>query len=505
MARALAVDVGTTDVKAAVIDSTDLSIIVEASAKAPISYPRPGWAEQDLEELWKVIAGLTSRLAREAGRVDVIAFSTHMAGVALLDESGVPLTSLITWLDERAAGLPRQAFKGPLRVSGYNLFRLIEFLRITGGAPSKTGKDAISKMAWLAQHEPRKWAKARYIADLKSYLLLRATGRHVTSPDEAHLKWLADTRGGRARWHRGLLNRYGIPGEKLPEIMESPMIAGELVEEASRDLGVPRGTPVAVGAGDVASVAVGSGAVRPGEYHVYVGTSDWVAVHVGKRLLDVKHYIGSLLSAIPGRYLVIAEQETAGAVIDWVLRTTCNDYSILDEAARIPPGGHGLVATPWMMGERAPLDDPNARMLILGIQQWHRPEHLVRAALDSVAANIALAFQATTRLAGEPERIMALGGALRSRHWARAIASAIGRRITVTGDPHAGGLRGAAILGLAAIGEAGVEELAARTPVGYEAGPVEEWRVAYKEYAERMMRVYSSLKKALADIYSGHG
>jgi len=137
-----------------------------------------------------------SKVEKVAG----IIFSAHMAGVLPVDKDGNPLRPMMIWLDERAAGLPRDLWRGPLKVQGYNMFKLFRFLRITGGAPSKTGKDPLSKILWIRENEPDLYNKTRKILDVKGYLIYKATGKYLTSPDEANLTWLADTRRGFARW-----------------------------------------------------------------------------------------------------------------------------------------------------------------------------------------------------------------------------------------------------------------------------------------------------------------
>jgi Sugar (pentulose and hexulose) kinases len=152
-------------------------------------------------------------------------------------------------------------------------------------------------MLWIRDNEPDVWSRTHKFLDVKGYLLYRATGNFVTSPDEANLTWLLDTRRGRAEWDLRLAGRYGIPPEKLPAVKKSVEVAGRLTREAAGELGL----------------------VGEGEIHIYVGTSDWVAAHVRERRLDLFHYVGSIHSAIPDAYLLVAEQEVAGAALDKVM------------------------------------------------------------------------------------------------------------------------------------------------------------------------------------------
>lgn len=495
----LSIDIGTTTIKAGVVDCESFKVVSAGSRPSPMEYPREGWAEQDPQKLWSAIAE-ASREALEgvdAGRVGGVVFSTYLAGVVLLDASGRELTPIITWLDERAHGLPREAFSGPLRVAGYNLPRLLEFLWITGGAPSKTGKDPLSKLAWLRENEPEAYREAGVFGGLKTWVLARTAGNPATSPDEAHLTWLADTRGGRAEWSQRLLRRYGIPREKLPRILSPLDPAGRLNRDAAHDLGLKPGIPVIVGAGDIASAAVGSGAVGPGELHVYIGTSDWVGFHSTKRLLDVSHYIGSLLSAIPGVYLVIAEQEVAGGLVDWILGVTGLGYDALEEAAEIPPGSEGLLVAPWLFGERCPVDDPHARGVIVGLTLRHGKLHLVRAAMEAVALNIAWAMKYAERLAGRVRLVRGVGGGFQSRTWASIVASAIGRPVEVVENPEHAGILGSAVIASSALKGADPREEAGKVRLAYTAEPDPKASRVYR----RMLGLFERLYKSLRDTF----
>ena len=506
----LSIDLGMTSVKAGVVDCKTMEVVSYGQRPAPMRYPREGWAEQDPGDLWSAITE-ASREAMEnvdPRRVGGLVFSTYLAGVVLLDSEGRELTPIITWLDERAHGLPREAFKGPLKVAGYNLLRLLEFLRITGGAPSKTGKDPISKIVWLRENEQEAYREAKVFGGLKTWVLARTTGNPATSPDEAHLTWLADTRRGRAVWSERLARRYGIPLDKLPRILSPLDVAGKLRSDAAQDLGLEPGIPVVVSAGDVASAAVGSGAVGPREYHVYIGTSDWIGVHAEKRLLDVSHYIGSLLSAIPGTYLVIAEQEVAGALVDWVLGVTGQDYSSLEEAAGIPPGSEGLLMTPWLFGERCPVDDPHARGAVAGLTLRHGRLHLVRAAMEAVALNIAWAMKYTSRLAGGPRLVRGVGGGFQSKTWASIVASALGMPIEVARNPKHASLRGAAVIAASALKGSDLRQEASRVPVEYTAKPDPYASRVYHRLLKVFEGVYRSLKSTFQALsYKGakHG
>ena len=498
----LAYDIGTTHIKASLMSVDNFKSLLKASEPAIVEYPKSGWAEQDPEVLWNQIVTLTKRLLEDGeGNYTIkgIVFSAHMAGVVPVDSEGNPLRKMIIWLDERAAGYPRDLWSGFPRVQGYNLFRLIEFLRVTGGVPGRTGKDPLSKILWLRDNEPDIYSKTFKFLDVKGYLISRATGAFVTSPDEANLTWLADTRKGRAVWHEPLLRRYGIPRERLPEIKLTTEIAGYLKRDSALELGLDEGIPVVVGAGDLTAAAIGSGAVSDGEIHIYIGTSDWVAAHLSERKLDINHYIGSILSGIPGKYLLVAEQEIAAGALEWLMRIEGIEgrYDVIEKLLEeAEPGAGGVLFAPWMYGERSPIDDPYVRGSFINLSLSHDRKHLVRAVVEGIVLNIKWVYGYVERLAGVNEKVNLVGGAALFDSLCTMLASAINRRIVRLRDPQDATLRGSAAIAAKGLGLVdSIEGAANRFLVDKEFQPNKELVKVYDEIYEYFVEMYKRLKK----------
>ncbi len=495
--------------KAGLVEASSLRVRAKAVDKAVIEYPRPGWAEQDPEKLWDQVSRLSQRLLEEnKGLRPVIAlgFSAHMAGTVFLDRAGRPLRNAIIWLDERAAGLPKELFQGFPRIAGYNALRLYEFLRVTGGAPGKTGKDPLSKIVWVRENEPDVYNSTWRVVGVTGYLVYRATGRALASPDEASLTWLADTRKLPPSWSKKLVEKYGIRADILPEIVEAHRVAGRLLPKAASELGLEGDIPVITGSGDVAAAAIGSGAVGEGELHVYIGTSDWVAGHSTKRLVDVTRYVGSIASGLPGKYLVVAEQETAGAVLDWAMELLGlgEEYGRLEElVSTTPPGARGLIFAPWFFGERCPVDDPRARGALVGLTSIHGRGDVLRAVMEGVALNIRWAFDAITGLVKPVASLRAIGGGCSSDTWCEILASALGVRVDRVAEPENAVLRGVAALALAGTGRAaGVEEAARRVRVSKSFTPQPGLREKYSRLYKVFKQFYHSVRKVYAELHS---
>ncbi len=500
--KALVFDIGTTRIKAGLVDLESLKITDIKQAESQVIYPAPGMAEQDPEWLWRTVTRLAQDLVSSSdGSVDTVVFVAYMAGLVLLDEKGEPLTNLITWLDERAAGLPESVWSGLLRVSGYNVFRLLEFLRITGGAPSSTGKDVISKLVWIRENLPEEYERTKHVLGAIGYLVYKTTGTPVYPADDAHLTWLTDTRRIPPEWSMKLFMRYGLDPGKMPTIMQAHEIAGTLTKQASRELGLSENTRVLVGMGDVAAVALGSGAVEEHRLHVYLGTSGWTAFHTRKRILDISHYIGSLVSAHPGYYLAIGEQEVAGGAVDWAstLLGFQNVGEALSAIAEVPPGANGLLFGPWLFGERCPVDDPYARGVLIGFDLNTDRREIMRSVVEGVLLNTAWGFKYVSKLSGSREPVRLVGGLARSELVGQLLADMTGYIVEVPSVPELAGLRGGAMIAGFGLGYSTLEQYASKIKIARQHKPG-KYRETYQELLASYTRMYKNVKKTFREL-----
>jgi len=454
--RVLAVDVGTSTVKAAVFNTDSFEFEGRGSAPLELSTPKPGYAELDPGRLWGAVASAIGEAVGSAGRVDALVMDTQMAGVVPVDASGEPLTPILTWLDTRAAGHPRRLFEGFPRVSGYHVPTLLRLLRISGGAPGKLGKDPLPKYVWLAAERPEVYASTWKLLDVKGYLLCRMTGRAVITLDEASVTWLVDTRDpARVEWSRELVRLFGLDLGKLPEIVRPTDVVGELTPEARRELNLPEGVRVVAGCGDVPAAAVGSGAVGDFEVHAYIGTGNWFAAHTPSRRLDVAHYMGCILSAIPGRYLLVAEQQTGGAAIDYAVRLLKlagpREAEALLAGYRV--GGSRLLFLPWLYGERSPVEDPRLRGALINLSLDAGDADLLAAVIEGLALNMRWEYGYFKQLLGtEVASIRVIGGGALYDALCEALASALEVEVVRVASAREATLAGALVVGLVALG-----------------------------------------------------
>jgi len=467
----IAHDMGTSANKAVLVDVQG-NIIGSTRKDYPIYHPKPGYAEQDPDEIYDAVCATTTEVIKRS-RIDKedivgITFSSQVQSVVPVDKDGRPLTRSMNWLDTRSADVMREKVWTLPRVMGYNIFHLIRFLRITGGGPGLAGKDPIAKIIWLKEKQPEIFKQTHKFLDIKDYIIYRLTGRYVTSVDVAYVWWLLDTRDrNNYRWHPKLCQVAGITEERLAEVLPSAAKAGELTAKAAEQLDLSPGTTVVNGAGDLASAALGSGAIDEGLLHVRIGTSGGVAGHFRKRKIDLPHYAGCIGSAFPDKYyLGIGHQETAGLCLEWLKNKVLyheeqlqeeahvsDVYQLLDRLAEeAPVGSAGLIFTPWMYGERCPINDDSVRAGFHNLGLNHGREHLIRAVLEGIAFNTRWALETLENLYQPVDCIRVIGGGAKSDTWCQILADVTNHKVLQIENPQLAGARGLALLASMTLG-----------------------------------------------------
>jgi len=462
----LSFDIGTSYIKTSLVD-TKFNILATELDKYPIYFPKKGYVEQDPLDWWNAVVKTTKRLVQEksvdASKIVGITFGGQALCTVPINKDGEPLMRAISWMDARAAEQAKKvAGGGLLKIGGYNLFSILTFLRITGGGPGLAGKDHLPRILWLRENMPDVLRDTYKFVDTNGFIIFKMTGQTVMSKFDAHITWMMDTRPGKHCWSDKILKRYGVDKEKLPEIKASTDVAGKLTKKAADELSLKEGTPVIVGSGDVAAVAVGSAAVKEREYFIYIGTSDFMGTHTKHRKVDISHYMGSICSAIPDMYLYTGEQETAGTCLDWVKNEVYKSsaeelgekvYDLLDEAAgKIPAGSEGLMFTPWLSGEKTPMDDDTIRGGFHNLSLEHNRDHMVRAVMEGVAFNIRWAFRCMEKKIGTANWVNFVGGGALRETWGQIIADVLNREVRQLINPREVGVRGAAMIATVGLG-----------------------------------------------------
>lgn len=495
----LAYDVGTSGCKTAVV-TTGGQVIATAAAAYPTSYPRPHWAEQNVDDWWRAVALTTQQaLASAAARPQEVlglAFSTQMLNTIAIDGDGQPLRPCIHWLDSRAGA----EANGVMRKLGGAAI----FARVVGA--ELTGKDLLPKYLWLKRNEPDVYRRAVALVDASGFLLFRATGRLVAEWSVASVTGLFNLKS--KTWDRTLIRLFGLDIDKFPPLVRSYDRVGGLTSRAATELGLLAGTPVFGGAGDAQAAAVGSGAVGEEEAHLCLGTSGFVGVVTSRRVTG-KNGIATIQAADPDKLLLIAESETVGECLRWAAREIYGadpDSSILaqmdEDVARVAPGAGDLIFTSWLYGERCPVADPRVRAAFLNLGANHTRAQMARAVYEGVAYNMRWILDVIARLYGFPcESLRVLGGGAQGLPWLRIIADISGRRLESVAYPRATSALGAALI--AAIGLGVQPSFAALKPlvaVTHTIAPDPGPQATYDRLYSAYRRVYPALKDLYHDL-----
>jgi len=446
----IAHDVGTSANKAVLV-GTDGRIHGKCSAPYQVHYPGACRAEQEPADWWKAIAETTRGLLQQTGvspsQILCVTHCTQMLGIVPMSAKTGSLGRAIIWLDSRASV---QAQRMMRKFIGARVFALI------AGAPM-SGKDCIPKLLWLKDEEPNLYRKTDFFLDTNGYLLYRATGNMV-------MEWTGASAVGMdlktKQWMKGVMRYVGLDPAKLPPLVRSTDKVGGLTPEAAGELGLLQGTPVIAGAGDAPCAAVGSGAVREGAGHICMGTSAWLGVVTSRRPKG-KCGVATIHSADPNKAFLIAESETAGGCLEWAAKhlysgdaNASDVFAAMDRIVdKVPAGSHGLIFTPWMYGERAPIADCNARSSFLNLSGQHRREDMIRAVYEGVAYNIRWLVEIVSGKFGFPlPKLRAIGGGAKSATWMQMLADVTHRRIETVPDPKEAGAVGAALVAAVGLG-----------------------------------------------------
>lgn len=495
----LAFDIGTTSIKCGLVSLNNFKPIKIVKKENDIIFNKEGWAEQEPEKLWLDVLDLSRRIKEESKIVaNALIFDAHMAGIVPVDNGGYPLRNMIIWLDERASGLPRDLFSGFIKIQGYSVPKLLKFLRITGGAPSKTGKDFLSKIVWIKENERNIFQKTYKFLDVKGFLINRCTGKFVTSQDEASLTWLADTRKAKAVWSDSILKSYKLAKEKFPEIKQSVDIVGETKGEIAKEIG---NVPVFIGAGDLTAAAIGSGAVKEKEPHIYIGTSDWIAYHTSKRKVDIVHYIGCILSAIPNKYLFVAEQEVASGALEWAMKMLGmeKNYKEVEEIVK-NTASTNIIFLPWLYGERAPVDNPLIRGGLINVSLDTNKGEILKAIMEGVSFNIKWIFP---YVAKDAKEINIVGGAALFDSWCQIISDCLEIKIKRVEYPELTGIRGLSMIASVGMGiYKNFEEASSKIVIEREFLPRKENSEKMKKKFKEFIKLYKKLKDTCKNLNS---
>ncbi len=463
----LAVDLGTGGPKVALV-TTGGRILAHAARPVALHLLEGGGAEQDPDEWWSAICGASRQAVESAGvRGDDligVGCTSQWSGTVAVGADGTPLMRAVIWMDSRGNKAIREVAGGPVNVLGYDPRKILRWVQVTGGAPGLSGKDPVSHILFIRDEFPEVYRDTATFLEPVDYLNLKLTGRTCASFDSIAAHWVTDNRAiDRVAYDARLLELTGLDRAKLPDLVPPGTVIGALTAEAASDLGVPAGLRVSVGSGDVHSAVFGSGAVADYEAHLYIGTSSWISAHVPFKKTAPTSNVASIPAALAGKYLIVDEHETAGACLTFLRDNLgfAEDFESMNAMVdSVEPGSGRVLFTPWLNGERSPVDDHTIRGGFHNLSLSTTRAQMVRAVYEGVAFNSRWLLEAVEKFAGRRlESLAFIGGGANSDQWAQIHADVLGREIRQVTDPVLANVRGAALITLVALGRLPVEQI----------------------------------------------
>jgi len=510
----LALDHGTSGCKVALV-TVEGTVIDFQFEPTPIHFIPGGGAEQDPNDWWRAFTAASRTLIRRAAvpgkNISAIAVSSTFSSTVAVDSNGRALMNSLTWMDSRGAPFIRKLMRGIINIEGFGITKILRWIHKTGGGPQLSGKDDIAHVLYVKNNHPDIYESTYRFLGSKDYFNLRLTGEFTSSYDAMTLFWLTDSRDINSPvYDDSLIARTGIDRDKLPWMMRSVDIAGSLLKSVAGEIGLPPGLPVFSGSPDHQSALVGSGAVRDFEGHLYIGTSSWVECIVPFKKTDILHSIASLPSSIPGKYQCINEQDMAGGCLTFlaenilfhrnILRSRNSvkePYRAMDEIAElVPPGSNGLIFTPWLHGERSPVDTTSLRAGLYNMSVTTTMDEIIRSFYEGVAYNTRWNMQYVEKFTGKPfQGLNMIGGGAKSGVWCRIFADILDRPIRQVEDPMQANARGAAFIASVGLGHISFEDIPGLTVISRTFEPEQKNRKLYDELYAEFISIYSNNRK----------
>ena len=437
----IGIDLGTSASKFLLVDEVG-RVLNTVTKEYPLSFPRPGWSEQDPAHWWQAcLAGVPELLAGfDAKQVAGIGVGGQMHGLVALDAAGNVLRPAILWNDGRTAAQ-------------------VDYLNETVGndkLSAWTGNIAFAgftapKLLWMRQNEPDLFARIAKILLPKDYLVYRLTGVHATDYSDASGTLLLDV--AHKRWSSEMLDLCGVTEAQMPTLFDSWQPVGTLTAAAATALGLPTDVVVCAGAGDNAAAAIGTGTVGEGRCNISLGTSGTVFISSEQFRVDPHNALHAFAHADGGFHLMGC-MLSAASCNKWWMEDILHDgdYAAAQEAI-VPEklGRSHVFYLPYLMGERSPINDTNARAVFLGMTMDTTRADMTQAMLEGVAFALRDSVEVARSLGLDISRSTLCGGGSRSPLWRTILANVLGIPLDLPATEQGPGY-GAALLALVACG-----------------------------------------------------
>lgn len=482
----LGIDIGTSGVKALLIDASGRALAEATAPAVEPSRPHPGWSEQNPADWWRATLSAIDKLSKtspeQLRRARGVGLSGHMHGATLLDKHDQVLRPCILWNDGRASAECAE------------LEAALPDLRQIAGNIAMAGFTA-PKIAWIRRHEPKIFAQIAKVLLPKAYIRLLLTGEHVEEmSDAAGTLWLDVAKRD---WSDQLLALTGLTRAHMPRLVEGSAPSGNLKREFIERWNMSGDVVVAGGAGDNAAAACGIGAIRPGEGFVSLGTSGVMFVSNDKFRPNTAGAVHAFCHAIPHTWHQMGVILSATDSLNWLARIAGQDAATLSRSAQAQFTGPGEeIVLPYLSGERTPHNNANARASFTGLSHSTDPARLAQAVMEGVA----FAFRDCQRVLSDSgtsmDRLLAVGGGAKSLLWLNLLATNLNMEISLPEDGDFGGALGAARLGFCAATGADPAQVMTMPAIKTVIAPDTNLINAYADQYARYRALYPAIEEA---------
>ena len=410
MSVLLGIDIGTSSVKAMLLDVENGMIDVRAKEYG-VDIPSPGFAEHNPELWWtslkEVLSELRSVRPEEYKAVAAVGYSGQMHGLVLVNEAGEPVYPAIIWLDQRSKSQVEEIKNVITEKKMGEIF----CNRVSSGF-------AFPSLLWVRENEPEVFSKAAAILCPKDYLRMKMTGEIGTEVVDASSTCIFSM--AERDWAWDVIDLFGLPRKLFPKVGESMQIAGVITSACAEETGLPKGIPVIYGAGDQPAQSIGNGIFREGQLISNIGTGGQISAFTRRLIYDKQLRTNTFCHAIPGSYTVFGATLCSGMSMNWAKNKLFHleEYDVINrEAALTPAGSEGLVYLPYLSGERTPHMNPDAQGMFFGLKLAHERGHFLRAVMEGVTYSLRDCLELMQELGIDAQTIIASGGGAASPLW----------------------------------------------------------------------------------------
>lgn len=521
MKKIIALDVGSSNIKACVFDANDkLNLLYNKTVKVGLYSPKIGYAEHDANEMWNILSSAIKDIFSDGAikkeDIALVSICSQAQCVVLVDKDGNALTPVFNSQDARAVDTFKKYYSSGLTFADLNLRKLLICLFDSGFLPG-SAKDPVFKFKWAEDNMKEAYAKSYKWLDIKDFLIMKLTGEFVTTTDNAHAYTIYKSNKNNKTWAKKACGCFKVDMNKLPKVVDCKEVVGTINEKVSKETGLAVGTPVIGGLIDSSAVQYGSGAAEVGETMIYWGTSGWIGAVTDKFTINVVTKCGSLIASEKNRFHYYEVLDSAGASYAWIKEHIVSDdgllgtvdtlldgvYNNMNEVLKdIPTGSDGLMFAPWITGVRAPMEASDIGGMFINIKRNMGKKHFIKAVAEGICYHYRLLMESNKKNVKYPKVVRFVGGGAKSVQIAQILADITGCTVEVPYNPQNAGVYGAAILALYALGEnnRSLVDVAHLQKAEKVFTPIEKNSKIYDKYYSIYKKIYRKNHKILSNL-----